>query len=174
MIPSHTLRYRCCWLQPLAIVLCLQVMVGYPVGMLRAEEKGSTGERFAAMRDGAGILDKQTGLIWEQEPDRFHGTWTEAAAHCREKSAEGQTKWRIPSVKELSSLIDTSQRDPALPSGHPFSNIRSAVYWSGTPSATDEMVAWHVSFFTGEAVTDQKSQTRRAWCVRDAPSGSAQ
>jgi hypothetical protein len=68
-------------------------------------------------------------------------------------------------VQELSSLLDQSQQDPALPQGHPFSNIKSAIYWSATPSATDDIVAWHVSFLRGEAVTDQKSQTRRVWCV---------
>jgi hypothetical protein len=125
-------------------------------------------ERFKKVLDGTAAVDAQTGLIWEQEPDRFHGTWMEAAAHCRERAVGNHRGWRIPTVKELSSLVDASQRDPALPPGHPFSNVRSAIYWSGTPSDTDEMVAWHVSFFTGEAVTDQKSQTRRVWCVRDS------
>ena len=147
---------------------------GIQVGIGLADEKSPAGARFIRVLDGAAIQDKQTGLIWEQEPDRFHGTWTEAAMHCKEKSIRGQTGWRIPGVKELSSLVDSSQRDPALPPGHPFSGVKSAIYWSGTPSATDDMVAWHVSFFTGEVVTDQKSQTRRAWCVRDGLSGATQ
>ena len=134
-----------------------------------AEQGGPASPRFTLLFDGSAVEDKQTGLVWEQEPDRFHGTWTEAAAHCREKVVGGQSGWRIPTVKELSTLMDSSQRDPALPAGHPFSNIKSAIYWTGTPSATDDMVAWHVSFFTGEAVTDQKSQTRRVWCVRERP-----
>src|SRR6185295_735081 len=138
-----------------------------------AVEKDSTGTRFRPVLDGAAIQDQKRGLVWEQEPDRFHGTWTEAAAHSTEQSIGGQAGWRIPTAKELSGLIDASQRDPALPPGHPFTNIRSAVYWSGTPSANDEMVAWHVSFFTGEAVTDQKSQTRRAWCVHEGLSGTS-
>jgi hypothetical protein len=133
-----------------------------------AEPGSATGPRFAVTLGGSAVEDKQTGLTWEQEPDRFHGTWSEAAAHCRDKVVAGQTGWRIPAVKELSTLMDPSQRDPALPAGHPFSNVKSAIYWTGTPSATDDMVAWHVSFFTGEAVTDQKSQTRRVWCVHDA------
>jgi hypothetical protein len=68
-------------------------------------------------------------------------------------------------VEELKSLIDASQTDPALPEGHPFSNIKSEIYWSATPSKSDDIVAWQVSFFTGEPVTDQKSGTRRIWCV---------
>jgi len=32
-------------------------------------------------------------------------------------------------------------------------------------------VAWQVSFFSGEPVTDQKSGTRRMWCVLGEPRG---
>lgn len=149
-------------------LLCVLVSCSTPLERGWADETSRPATRFVPVLGGTAIQDKQTGLVWEQEPDRFHGTWTAAAAHCKEKSVGGQTGWRIPSVKELSSLVDSTQRDPALPPGHPFSNIKSAVYWSGTPSATDDIVAWHVSFFTGEAVTDQKSQTRRVWCVQDA------
>ena len=138
-----------------------------------AENNDSTSTRFVRVLDGTVIQDRHTGLAWEQEPDRFHGTWTEAAAHCKEKTIGGQSGWRIPHVKELSSLVDSSQKDPALPPGHPFANIKSAVYWTDTPSANDEMVAWHVSFFTGEAVTDQKSQTRRVWCVHEGIPGAS-
>jgi hypothetical protein len=103
----------------------------------------------------------------EQSPDFFYGAWAEAIAHCQAKTVGGQAGWRLPTIKELASLIDSSQKDPALPSGHPFGNIKSSIYWSSTPSETDDIVAWHVSFFTGEVVTDQKSQTRRAWCMLD-------
>ncbi|MER3425464.1 MAG: hypothetical protein C4293_21740 [Nitrospiraceae bacterium] len=81
------------------------------------------------------------------------------------KDSRGRREWRAPTVKVLASLIDLSQKDPALPPDHPFSNIKSSIFWSATPSEHDEIVAWHVSFFTGEVVTDQKSQTRRIWCV---------
>ena len=151
---------------------CIVIACSFAGGTGQAAESSPAGARFVKTLEGAAIQDNNTGLVWEQEPDRFHGTWTEAAAHCKEKSIAGQAGWRIPNVKELSSLVDLSQHDAALPVGHPFSNIKSAVYWSGTPSEKDDMVAWHVSFFTGEAVTDQKSQTRRVWCVRDGQAGS--
>lgn len=141
--------------------------VAFARGIAAAEDTRSATARFIRVLEGTAAQDRQTGLVWEQEPDTFHGTWTEAAAHCKEKTIGGQGGWRIPDVKELSSLIDSSQKDPSLSPGHPFTNIKSAVYWTGTPSDHDDMVAWHVSFFTGEAVTDQKSQTRRAWCVHE-------
>ncbi|MBI4400800.1 MAG: DUF1566 domain-containing protein [Nitrospirae bacterium] len=146
-------------------MLGLTVLLAMPT-FVRAESPASPpSERFTLMPGGEAVKDTKTGLIWEQSPDSFHGVWSEAASHCLEKTVGSLRGWRIPTVQELSSLIDTTQRDPALPQGHPFSNIKSATYWTATPSATDDIVAYQVSFFTGEVATDQKSQTRRAWCV---------
>ncbi|HSE57722.1 MAG TPA: DUF1566 domain-containing protein [Nitrospiraceae bacterium] len=125
--------------------------------------------RFSLVLDGAGVKDNQTGLIWEQEPDRIHDVWSASVERCLTKDVGGQKGWRAPSVDELKTLIDTSQHDPALPAGHPFSNIKSEIYWTATPHPTDDIVAWQVSFFSGEPVTDQKSGTRRLWCVLGEP-----
>lgn len=38
-----------------------------------------------------------------------------------------------------------------------------------TPYYTNDMVAWQISFFSGEPVTDQKSGTRRLWCLLAEP-----
>ena len=41
----------------------------------------------------------------------------------------GGTKgWRLPSVAELASLVDPANSNPALPTGHPFSNVQSPFY----------------------------------------------
>ncbi|MDF0642781.1 MAG: DUF1566 domain-containing protein [Nitrospira sp.] len=127
------------------------------------------GPRFTLVMDGAGVRDGGTGLIWEQEPDREHDVWSRSIERCRTKEVGGRKTWRAPSVDELKTLIDPSQHDPALPPGHPFSNIKSEIYWTATPDPKDEIVAWQVSFFSGEPVTDQKSGTRRMWCVLDEP-----
>jgi hypothetical protein len=135
----------------------------------RVDPSGIAGTRFVIVLNGEAVKDVTTGLTWERSPDLLHLVWTDAINHCEEKRLGGGDRWRLPSVKELATLIDQDQKDPALPKDHPFSNIRSAVYWSSTPSQTDDIVAWHVSFFTGQVVTDQKSQTRRVWCVHNSP-----
>ena len=76
--------------------------------------------RFTLMLNGAAVKDNQTGLIWEQEPDREHDVWSRSVARCATKDVGGQKGWRAPTVDELKTLIDTSQHDPALPAGHPF------------------------------------------------------
>jgi hypothetical protein len=115
------------------------------------------------------VKENSTGLIWEQEPDREHDVWGASVARCTTKEVGGQKGWRAPSVDELKTLIDASQHDPALPAGHPFFNIKSEIYWTATPHPTDDMVAWQISFFSGEPVTDQKSGTRRLWCLLSEP-----
>jgi hypothetical protein len=122
-------------------------------------------ERFVLIMNGEAVKDQMTGLIWEQSPDWDHDVWSRSVERCTTKTVGGQLGWRAPTVEELKSLIDLTQKDPALPLGHPFSNIKSAIYWTATPSPSDDIVAWQVSFFSGEAVTDQKSGTRRMWCV---------
>ena len=125
--------------------------------------------RFTPVFNGAAVKDNSTGLMWEQEPDREHDVWGASVARCATKEVGGQKGWRAPSVDELKTLIDVSQHDPALPAGHPFTNIKSEIYWTATPHPTDDMVAWQVSFFSGEPVTDQKSGTRRLWCLLGEP-----
>ena len=143
----------------------LIVVAGVTLAIQALAADSAVSPRFTLVLNGAAAKDHSTGLIWEQEPDRIHDVWGASIARCLTKEVGGQKGWRAPSIDELKTLIDTSQHDPALPAGHPFSNIKSEIYWTATPDPKDDMVAWQVSFFSGEPVTDQKSGTRRLWCV---------
>ena len=39
-------------------------------------------ERFTLVLNGAAVKDNQTGLIWEQEPDREHDVWSRSNERC--------------------------------------------------------------------------------------------
>ncbi|MFO0705936.1 MAG: DUF1566 domain-containing protein [Nitrospira sp.] len=147
------------------LTVCLMTVasLGLPFPAGAAE----TSARFTLVLNGAGVHDSQTGLVWEQEPDREHDVWGRSNERCGTKTVGGQSGWRGPTVDELKTLIDPAQHDPALPAGHPFSNIKSEIYWTSTPDPKDDILAWQVSFFSGEPVNDQKSGTRRMWCVLD-------
>lgn len=148
-----------------AVCACLIVIGLVAVASQALAADSSASSRFTLLLNGAAVKDNSTGLIWEQEPDREHDVWGSSVARCATKEVGGKKGWRAPSVDELKTLIDGSQHDPALPAGHPFSNIKSEIYWTATPHPTDDMVAWQISFFSGEPVTDQKSGTRRLWCL---------
>jgi hypothetical protein len=69
----------------------------------------------------------------------------------------------------LASLVDQTQSSPALPSGHPFSNVQSILYWSATTDASDTSKAWGVGFTNGGVGSADKSDVnnmKHVWCVR--------
>ncbi|MBU0680657.1 MAG: DUF1566 domain-containing protein [Proteobacteria bacterium] len=59
------------------------------------------------------------------------------------------TDWRLPNRKELLSLIDFGQSNPALPSGHPFTGVVSSDYWTSSSAVTLPDDAWCVNFQYG-------------------------
>jgi uncharacterized protein DUF1566 len=98
-----------------------------------------TAERFVILTGftSDAVLDKSTGLVWEMSPQMATAKWSVARFTCINKTVGGQKGWRLPSIPELTTLIDPSVAGPGptLPSGHPFQNVQSANYWSATTIA---------------------------------------
>lgn len=116
-----------------------------------------------------GVLDRETGLVWEKSPSTLQHTWTEAQAVCYQKTVGNRKGWRTPAVEELASLVDTLKTNPALPAGHPFPNV--SVYWSATTVVGNESHAWTVNFGSGTVSTAAKFPSgltfvTYVWCVR--------
>jgi hypothetical protein len=133
--------------------------------------------RFKVLNDfgRAAVLDKETQLVWEQSPSTTSTfTWFGALSHCYTLEVGGRKGWRLPTIEELASLVNTSNSSPALPSGHPFT-LKSAqedsFYWSATTNASDSRSgdAWVVLLDNGVVGTAGKTGTGgtgRVWCVR--------
>ena len=105
--------------------------------------------RFTDRRDGT-VRDNLTGLLWLKHANCFtpFRTWpqalmdaiTLATGACGLTDGSQRGDWRLPNLHELLSLIDYSQFDPALPAGHPFTNVTfasgsSLIYWTSTIQA---------------------------------------
>ena len=131
-------------------------------------------ERFVLVMSGAGVLDKETGLVWEQSPNEPQRTWVDAHLFCNIKAVGNRKGWRLPTVQELASLIDPSNflGDPDLPVGHPFSGVQNSIYWSATTNAADPGGAWEVNFnfapLAGGPEVMVKTEENFVWCVRGA------
>jgi uncharacterized protein DUF1566 len=69
-------------------------------------------------------------------------------------------------IEELASLVDPSQFNPALPSGHPFKNVQSSEYWSATSLAGFTSSAWAVDFRGGGSINGDKFVHLFVWYVR--------
>ena len=122
------------------------------------------------------VLDRETGLVWEKAPDVTAYNWFNAQGHCNNRSVGGRKAWRQPSVQELASLVDPNAvTAPKLPAGHPFVNVQSAIYWSGTTDATVPSSAWAVGFNKGGVgLGGTKGNAHAVWCVRGGQVPDAQ
>ncbi|MGH7428322.1 MAG: DUF1566 domain-containing protein [Candidatus Methylomirabilaceae bacterium] len=126
-------------------------------------------DRFQLVMGGAAVLDKETGLVWEKSPATALRIWGTAQSNCNTKTVGGRLGWRLPTLQELASLVDSTQSDPALPSGHPFSISieESPFYWSATTDASNASTAWVVSFGNGFVISNDKTiHASHVWCVR--------
>jgi hypothetical protein len=144
-------------------------------------------ERFDLVLGGAGVLDKETGLVWEQSPSNTYYTWYDALAHCYELEVGGRKGWHLPTIEQLASLEDTTMFDPSLPSGHPFDTdctsggcvctlgeCGSPIFnWSSTTAAGLATSAWGADFIIGLVQNGAKTGTAFAWCVRGGQSPDA-
>lgn len=87
----------------------------------------------ALVNNGNGtITDTNTGLLWQQQDDGIPRNWQEALHYSENLSLGGCTTWRLPNIKELRSIIDLSQTNPAI-DVTVFLNTKSDKYWSSSP-----------------------------------------
>ena len=134
-----------------------------------------TGARFTANGDGT-VTDNRTGLVWLENanpPGMFFGwdfaldfcnTLADGTAGLTDGSSAGD--WRLPNIRELQSLVDYTESDPALPSGHPFIDVRSGHYWSSSDDFRSQ--SWGIRMNTGEVELWTKDMGGQGvWPVRD-------
>lgn len=94
------------------------------------------------------IQDTVTGLTWS--PDQEAMNYAAAQAYVTDSlTLCGLTGWRIPTAKELVSIVSYDRTEPAVDSTF-FTDVQSATYWTSTPNAGDD-TQWVVSFSKGNA-----------------------
>jgi hypothetical protein len=120
------------------------------------------------------VLDRETGVVWEQSPSTTAIFGSLAPVQCTLRTTGGRKGWRLPSVHELASLIDPNNPggNPDLPAGHPFSNVQAGNYWSATRDP-DFALIWAVSFSNGSALKFNLTTTIPVWCVRGGMNADA-
>jgi hypothetical protein len=77
----------------------------------------------------------------------------------------GASDWRLPTKRELLSIVDNGRLKPAIDVRF-FPNTLSSYYWSHTPSSDLENKAWQVYFLYGEASPGSKEQKSHIRLVR--------
>ncbi len=119
---------------------------------------------FSDNADGT-VSDTDTGLTWQQaDPAGVTYTWDQANQFCITSKLANVTDWRLPTLAELSTLIDFNKLNPAT-TNLLQTNV-SLGYWSATPLANGAGNAWSISFVVGDEAPAMLSSKNHVRCVR--------
>ena len=133
--------------------------------------------RFTDNANGT-VTDNLTGLIWLKNANSANARrdWATALTDCNTLAANGTTltdgsvagDWRLPNKRELFSLIDDGKYNPALPTGHPFTDVKGGTdhYWSSTTKTITTGGAWYWNLRNGYVNPGSKPVTLYVWPVR--------
>ncbi|MBT3291798.1 MAG: DUF1566 domain-containing protein [Victivallales bacterium] len=143
-------------------------------------------------RQGKGIvMDRATGLAWTRKDSGKGMTWEEALAYAENLTLGGHSDWRLPTAKELQSLVDYSRspdttKSAAIDPIFQLTQIRNeggkrdfACYWTcstHTRSGGGSGAAAYIAFGRGLGwMTDRRTGKRAlldvhgAGCQRSDP-----
>jgi hypothetical protein len=104
------------------------------------------------------VTDPVTHLLWERTPIEDELEFDAAEARCAGLTIDGAT-WRLPTVKELVSIVDETRQSPALAPAFGDWSVRS---WS----ANDR---WLVDFDRGDTFQAASGFAYNARCVSSLP-----
>jgi hypothetical protein len=126
------------------------------------------GGYFVDNGDGT-ITDTRTGLTW-QKASSSGNTWEQALTYCESLNLGGHTDWRLPTIKELRSLVENRRYYPAIDTSY-FPDTHSSLYWSSTTPADHTNNARGVYFETGSDSVDDKTFSYYVRAVRGGQTG---
>lgn len=133
----------------------------------------STVSRYSFNTAGDEVTDSKTGLVWArcsvgQSWDGTTCTGT-ASIHTHEQAlslAQAASGWRLPNVKELTSMADKACQNPAIDSAA-FPNTQ-VEYWSSSPYVSNGTLAWFVGFDSGYAYINYRLYKLAVRLVRNS------
>lgn len=105
---------------------------------------------------------------WYKASGTYHASYNPASQDvCGELSTGGYTDWRLPSKKDLITIVDYSIPfpGPTINTTY-FPNTRASGYWSSATDADYPDGAWGVYFCYGSVYGSSKSSDFYVRCVR--------
>ena len=111
------------------------------------------------------VTDKVTGLMWQQETPKNKMTWEQAVSYCKGLNLAGHNDWRLPTIKELKSIVEDSWYNPVI-NIECFPDTVSSFHWSSTTYAYSKLYAWGVNFYYGSGSYNYKLHSYNIRAVR--------
>ena len=100
--------------------------------------------------------DVRTGVVWQVAPLATTTSLADAKAACQSLLLGGSGGFRLPTVRELASLVDESREvAPLLPPG--LQGGPSPRFWSSTPRAKSPAATYVVDFETANIVAEESA-----------------
>ena len=109
------------------------------------------------------ITDTETGLMWQQATME-RKDWDNAILSCSELALAGHKDWRLPTIKELFSIVDFERSDPAC---DPVFKAQSNYYWSSSTYQGYPSYGWYMDFLDGSMGADFMTHNNFVRAVRD-------
>ena len=125
-----------------------------------ARSVASTRPRFTVLPGGTEVADRTTGLTWQRGPAPEGKSWSDAKSYC----ATLGKGFRLPTVKELVSIVDFTKVQPALDTAVFFSPSLDSFWTSSAVAGFSN--AWLVDFKTGETDFGTVGARHQVRCVR--------
>jgi hypothetical protein len=118
---------------------------------------------------GAALLDNETGLVWDRNPEveSQEPEWIAATYACANRFVGGRQGWRLPTAEEMTTLRDDSADH--TPDGAPFppSNV---IFWTSSSELGNPTGALAFNLdnpgFIGTAKDQSPFPGWSVWCVR--------
>ena len=111
------------------------------------------------------VRDTKTGLTWKQDVSASTFAWADAKTYCTSLS-DGGVAWRLPTMKELVTLVDVTRVAPPTIDCEAFPAASGTAAWSASSFLAVPSYAWAVDFHGGYAISLDPSVSLGVRCVR--------
>jgi len=141
----------------LAAALCASGGLPRPVGAVAPPGRYETTDET--------VTDTVTLLVWQRHVEAQTRTWDDAKSYCAALNlAEHTGDWRLPTIRELRSLLDLHQTSAIDPTAFP--GTPPGFYWSTTPSVVTTGSAWGVDLPAASSHDKEPTGQGYSRCVR--------
>ena len=139
-------------LAALSLVLVVRAPADAPAGQYTIDATAGT------------VTDTKTALVWQRDVPASTYTWDGAKSYCSSLTLAGGG-WRLPSMKELQTVVDRTRTSPAIDLTA-FPNTPSSSFWSSSAVSGSSGNAWLVPFSNGYTDSYDVGFNYRVRCVR--------
>ncbi|CAA6827080.1 MAG: Unknown protein [uncultured Sulfurovum sp.] len=112
-------------------------------------------------------VDSKTNLMWQDDRNSKYikKNWKDAVTLCSQLRLSGYDDWKLPTIKELETIIDLSEDQNAMK--RRFKHIGGSGYYWSSDEGDNKEFAWMMNFKRGYEYINYKTYERFVRCVRN-------